>query len=253
MNHQRETLPLFMDIFEPPPHWRTGVNIEASAQRSPLQHQPSLSEIIFQDYNNHLPDQNASHDFESVASLTHASPSQHQIETLGHHSNEESVYEDTQAEIDLSQQQADDASLTASIFTAAEYSDDSDDNSSIKNTRHGHLSNQPSMDNMHDVASAITIHMKKLDIHNVLEWQDYRPQYKLLNESYDDMKIEIYNEIYSIMKKMQILDQKFNMSKANFYHEMEKEYEVLSISLLSQCHELKKEKQEYKLNSTAIN
>lgn len=56
--------PLVMDIFEPTPQWRTSVthsNSERSqngyhahspTHRSPIQHQPSLSEIAYQDFNN---------------------------------------------------------------------------------------------------------------------------------------------------------------------------------------------------------
>lgn len=37
----------YLDIFEPPPTWRP----HYYPRRSPLHHQPSLSEIVYQDYN----------------------------------------------------------------------------------------------------------------------------------------------------------------------------------------------------------
>ncbi|KAI8380393.1 hypothetical protein BD560DRAFT_432238 [Blakeslea trispora] len=265
MDQHRESLPRFMDIFEPPSDWR--VRGDAPIQRSVLNHQPSLSEIIFQSYDHYLPTQNVSRDFESIASLTHTSPRHNPIDYQ--HTMEDETYFTIHNETDLSLQQADDASLTTSIFTAAEYSDDSD-SSSAKNTRHGHLSSKPSVNNMHDVADTITAYLKQLNIYPAVEWKDYKPQYRVLNESFEDMKIgsflelhlqaeltvifkEIYNEIYATMKKMQQLDQTFHRTKAHIYSEMEKEYEVLSISLLSQCNELIKEKEEFKSKSEDTN
>lgn len=47
----------YLDIFEPPPTWRphSHSNYYPPTHRSPLHHQPSLSEIVYQDYNdNHI-------------------------------------------------------------------------------------------------------------------------------------------------------------------------------------------------------
>jgi hypothetical protein len=52
----------YLDIFEPPPQWRptttsnsgervTGYHAHSPTHRSPIHHQPSLSEIVYQDYN----------------------------------------------------------------------------------------------------------------------------------------------------------------------------------------------------------
>lgn len=50
----------YMDIFEPPPQWRTSVNNNTNSinyhahsptHRSPIHHQPSLSEIVYQEFN----------------------------------------------------------------------------------------------------------------------------------------------------------------------------------------------------------
>lgn len=66
---QQQPAPIFfMDIFEPPPQWRASVNnnnnnntngsqqqqgyhAHSPTHRSPIHHQPSLSEIVFQEYN----------------------------------------------------------------------------------------------------------------------------------------------------------------------------------------------------------
>lgn len=92
---------------------------------------------------------------------------------------------------------------------------------------------------------------------------DYKPQYRILNESYDSVKqgtvfhhglissslthkIEIYKEIYATMQKMQELDHKFNAVKATFHLTMEKNYEQMSNHLISQCDALTKEQADYK-------
>jgi hypothetical protein len=50
----------FLDIFEPPPQWRAaarsnignaGYHAHSPTHQSPIHHQPSLSEIVYQDYN----------------------------------------------------------------------------------------------------------------------------------------------------------------------------------------------------------
>lgn len=60
---KREQGHYYMDIFEPTPPWRApslnnmgggGAYLPQSpTHRSPLHHQPSLSEIVYQDYNTH--------------------------------------------------------------------------------------------------------------------------------------------------------------------------------------------------------
>ncbi|KAI8068181.1 uncharacterized protein B0P05DRAFT_552172 [Gilbertella persicaria] len=153
-------------------------------------------------------------------------------------STHEDVYDDV---MDIPKRyQSDNNSLTTSIYTAEEEEEE--------NTRHGHL---PSIETQQeDMIESIHTKMKDLNIQHTLSWEDYRPQYKILNASYDDMKLDIYSDIYVTLKKMQALDQKFNLIKAGFYFNMEKEYEAMSMRLLSQCEELSQQK-EYQSKHTS--
>lgn len=190
--------------------------------------------------------------------------------------------------------QADNISIATSLFTAVEHLEDDsaeedeeeehyDDNSSTENQRHGYLPSSTVFQEQ-ELQQQVSINdlMKKLDIRTSVEWEgtcciasvgcihpltlspvDYKPQYRLLNESYDSVKqgivfhhrwlpfalmprIEIYKEIYATMQKMQELDHKFNAVKATFHSAMEKNYEQMSNQLVSQCDALAKEQTEYK-------
>jgi hypothetical protein len=71
--HENQQQPFFMDIFEPPPQWRTtvahsnnggghaGYHAHSPTHRSPIHHQPSLSEIVCQDFNSHSNVQDGNH------------------------------------------------------------------------------------------------------------------------------------------------------------------------------------------------
>ncbi|KAL9538235.1 hypothetical protein MBANPS3_011088 [Mucor bainieri] len=341
----------YMDIFEPPPQWRTSVNNNTNSinyhahsptHRSPIHHQPSLSEIVYQEFNGPSEIQDAypgvyqqdrlsqqqhqlhhqrsqqfqqqqqqlqqlqlkqhqehiqlqhelqqqqhqqaqaqeqnrhhdhhhsransigsAHDFESAASSLHT------ISTSPHYLHYDDVDDDNES-IDKSmfrnhnqqqqqqhRHQADNISIATSLFTAVEHLENDseedeeeehyDDNSSTENQRHGYLPSSTAFQEQDQQQQAsINDLMKKLDIRTSVEWEDYKPQYRLLNESYDSVKQEIYKEIYATMQKMQELDHRFNTVKAKFHLAMEKNYEQMSYQLISQCDALTKEQIEYK-------
>ncbi|KAK4519543.1 tRNA-His guanylyltransferase [Mucor velutinosus] len=334
----------YMDIFEPPPQWRTSVNNNTNSinyhahsptHRSPIHHQPSLSEIVYQEFNgpseiqeaypgvyqqdrlsqqqhqlhhqrsqqfqqqqqqqqqqlqqlqlkqqlqyqlqqqhhqqtqeqNHHPHHHHSransigsaHDFESAASSLHTmSTSPHYLQYDDVDDDNESIDKsmfhnhNQQQQQQQHRHQADNISIATSLFTAVEHLENDseeeehyDDNSSTENQRHGHL---PSTTTFQEQKQQISINdlMKKLDIQTSVEWEDYKPQYRLLNESYDSVKQDIYKEIYATMQKLQELDRKFNTVKAIFHSTMEKNYEQMSNQLISQCDALTKEQNESK-------
>lgn len=76
MRKREQQQPLFyVDIFEPSPQWRTtatrsnngggnaGYHAHSPTHRSPIHHQPSLSEIVYQDYNNNAEIQDGNRKF----------------------------------------------------------------------------------------------------------------------------------------------------------------------------------------------
>lgn len=62
----------------------------------------------------------------------------------------------------------------------------------------------------------------------------------------DCFLLEIYQEIYATMQKIQELDLTFNAAKLRFYLDMEGNYEKMSDKLISQCNDLSQEKEEYR-------
>lgn len=100
--------------------------------------------------------------------------------------------------------QSDNVSITNSLFTAVDHLED-DDNSSTENLRHGYLPTQQ-VDHIIENNESINTLVKKLNVQTSVVWQgkhtssfslvnliipffsDYRPQYQLLNESYDNVK-----------------------------------------------------------------
>lgn len=182
--------------------------------------------------------------------------------------------------------QSDSVSLSNSLFTAADHLEEEEkDTSSTENERHEYLPTQH-QDSINQQNESINALIKTLNVQTSIVWQgifiniyhyaqiliiplfsDYRPQYHLLNQSYDDVKkgkcitnelhikrltvlfIEIYKEIYSTMEKIQALDHKFNKTKIGFQLEVENECIQMSNKLLSQCKELSKEKEYVKLNT----
>ncbi|CAO3633587.1 unnamed protein product [Mucor hiemalis] len=150
--------------------------------------------------------------------------------------------------------QSDNISITNSLFTAVDHlevtdrdedideeeEEIEDDNSSTENLRHGYLPQQ----NQHSCENeSINSLLKNLNVQTEVVWDDYRPQYQVLNESYDNVKKEIYKEIYATMERMQDLDLKFNSAKVQFQLEMEKGYLKMSDELFLQCKNLYQEKE----------
>ncbi|KAI8637501.1 hypothetical protein BD408DRAFT_424459 [Parasitella parasitica] len=319
--HQQQQQPtpkLYMDIFEPPPQWvpsvsnsninnansQSGFHAHSPTHRSPIQHHPSLSEIVFQEYNSpsdrqegpgvfqqnrrsypfalqqqrvqqqlqkkrlqehlqfkkqqqQIQEQDghhhtkansigSAHDFESAASSPYTvstSPKYLQYDDIDE--DIESINRSMFRNQHNHRHQADNISIATSLFTAVEHlgnDSEEEDSSSTENQRHGFVTttvtNQESQDSVNEV-------MKKLDIQTSIQWDDYKPQYRLLNESYDSVKQDIYKEIFGTMQKMQELDYKFNTAKATFHSSMEENYEQMSSQLISQCYTLKKEKLEF--------
>ncbi|CEG66002.1 hypothetical protein RMATCC62417_02663 [Rhizopus microsporus] len=202
----------YLDIFEPPPTWRphSHSNYYPPTHRSPLHHQPSLSEIVYQDYtDNHIVYRRSMLD--SSSSL--------------HYQEYDSDFDDSQQEIKT----ADDMSM----FTAAEDVPDEDI------IRHGHLPTAQEVE-------IINNFMKKMDIKCSAEWKDYKSQYCLLNESYDIERKRIYKEIVTALGKIQEVDARVDKVKFEFQAKMDTKYQELHENLIEQCkqviHEAKEQK-----------
>ncbi|KAI7893188.1 uncharacterized protein EV154DRAFT_561645 [Mucor mucedo] len=254
MRKRDQQQPLFfLDIFEPPPQWRTtatrsnngggnaGYHAHSPTHRSPIHHQPSLSEIVYQDYNSNAEIQDDSSGSDArLHGFENSSLSLHTVSTSEPNDDEIHHYDDIEDDegVDknaFQRHQSDNVSITNSLFTAVDHLED-DDNSSTENLRHGYL---PQIDTILENNKSINAQVKKLNVKTSIVWQDYRPQYQLLNESYDD-------EIYSTIEKMQAIDHKFNQTRVKFQLEIEKEHVDMSNKLLLQCKELSKEKENAK-------
>ncbi|KAI9255385.1 hypothetical protein EDC94DRAFT_617498 [Helicostylum pulchrum] len=280
---QQQQQHFFLDsIFEPPPQWRTtvahsnngggnaGYHAHA-AHRSPIHHHLSLSEIVYQDYSNNSEiqdvypmyqdrrqlhqrhsfiDSSGSGSDSRLHGFENSSLSLHTISTSDQNEdrNEYEVHnyddiEDTDSvDKHVFQRQTDNVSISNSLFTAVDHlevsdQEEQDDASSTENLRHGYLPLQ------YEDHEPIDTMINKLNVQTSIVWEDYRPQYRLLNESYDNVKKEVYKEIYTTIEKMQALDHKFNKTKIGYQLEMEKDYLRMTDELISQCKMLTKQKE----------
>ncbi|CEP19385.1 hypothetical protein [Parasitella parasitica] len=263
-HNQQQQLPppqLYIDIFEPPPQWvpsvsnannanpQQGFHAHSPTHRSPIQHHPSLSEIVYQEYNSSSDRQDAypgafepnrrsfpfalqqqrgqqqlhktyyqehvqfkkqqqplqeqkghhhhtrsnsigsAHDFESAASSLHTvstSPKFLQYDDIDE--DIESINRSMFRNQHNHRLQADNISIATSLFTAVEHlgnDSEEEDSSSTENQRHGYVTttaaNQTPQESVNEI-------MKKLDIQTSIQWEDYKPQYRSVNESYDSVK-----------------------------------------------------------------
>ncbi|KAI7903022.1 uncharacterized protein BX663DRAFT_551878 [Cokeromyces recurvatus] len=232
---------IFMDnIFEPPPDYRrmntaalssptydssnTSIENDVIPQhpsRSPLHHQPSLTEIVYEDLNRN-------NDMNEVEG------------------NESIYYETTMSTINNDTSQIDSCSIaTSSLFTAIDESDDNDENEHDSSSNNSDASTTTTEKPIK--LSNINELMKDLNIQHD-EWEDYRPKYKALNDSYINTKHEIYKEIYTTMQKIHELDDDFSNVKLKVFqfNMLEKDYKEMTRRLLYQCQELIKQKEAYK-------
>lgn len=138
-----------------------------------------------------------------------SSLSLHTISTSGPNDYEIHHYDDIEDDESIDKNvfqrhQSDNVSITNSLFTAVDHLED-DDNSSTENLRHGYLPTQQ-VDHIIENNESINTLVKKLNVQTSVVWQgkhtssfslvnliipffsDYRPQYQLLNESYDNVK-----------------------------------------------------------------
>lgn len=74
-------------------------------------------------------------------------------------------------------------------------------------------------------------------------WQDYQPDYGMLNESYQTTKQNMYKEIELTLRHLQHLETRLDHSKEQFHGRIEKEYEDWSLHLDTQRHSLALAKQ----------
>lgn len=106
------------------------------------------------------------------------------------------VDEDDDTLVQHHRKQADNISAT-SVFTAADHFDnqdeDDDDSSSTENLRHGYLPNHPFSSVDSDKKKEIlSEYKKKLNLTHSLDWEDYKPQYRQMNDSYATVKKGMY-------------------------------------------------------------
>ncbi|KAI9478495.1 MAG: hypothetical protein EXX96DRAFT_571118 [Benjaminiella poitrasii] len=233
-------------IFEPSPDWRraatvtmTYSNIDDIAPlegeilhhnmtRSPIHHQPSLTEIVYEDLNSESNNDEESGGRDSIyyetlpaANITGTRASFNDISNIA-------VAVDSQTY----RRQIDNASIaTSSLFTAIDELEGEANDSII------------STGIERDALSDINEFMKSLNIQQ--EWKDYSPEYKALNEAYINIKHDIYKEIYTTMQRIHELDDTFNNVKLKMFQKdkIEKDHREMTDQLISLCKELKKQKE----------
>ncbi|KAI8339999.1 hypothetical protein BC941DRAFT_419151 [Chlamydoabsidia padenii] len=75
-------------------------------------------------------------------------------------------------------------------------------------------------------------------------WQEYQPDYGMLNESYQTTKRNMYKDIELTLRNLQQLETRLEISKEQFHSRIEKEYETWSLQLDDQRRVLSQRKQE---------
>ncbi|KAG0173380.1 BTB (POZ) domain-containing protein [Apophysomyces sp. BC1034] len=73
-------------------------------------------------------------------------------------------------------------------------------------------------------------------------WEEYQPDYRMLNESYHTMKEGIYKDIYATMEKLHTLEVGFEDSKGQFHARIEQDYQQLSLELMEKRTRLAKQR-----------
>ncbi|KAL9553962.1 hypothetical protein PS6_003683 [Mucor atramentarius] len=175
--HTVDAPPFYMDIFEPPPQWRTSVNNTANSinyhahsptHRSPIHHQPSLSEIVFQEFNGPSEIQDA---YPGVYQQDRLSQQQHQL----HHQRSQQFQQlkQHQGQIQLKQQ------LQQQLQQQHRYQQTQEQNHHY----HHHHSRSNSIGSAHDFESAASsLHTISTSPH-YLQYDDVEDDNESINKS----------------------------------------------------------------------
>ncbi|KAF7730954.1 hypothetical protein EC973_001000 [Apophysomyces ossiformis] len=76
-------------------------------------------------------------------------------------------------------------------------------------------------------------------------WEEYQPDYRMLNESYQTMKEDIYKDIYDTMEKLHTLEVGFEDAKGEFHARIEQDYQQLSLELMEKRTRLAKQRMSF--------
>ncbi|KAI9493893.1 hypothetical protein BDB00DRAFT_349854 [Zychaea mexicana] len=84
-------------------------------------------------------------------------------------------------------------------------------------------------------------------------WDDYQPEYKLLHESYQSKKQDIFKDIEHTMEKLRLLEKNYEHAKDSFHNRLATDYKELCKGLVQKRNRIDKTKAEFEAAASAGN